>query len=712
MAIITKIQEKAGVAAGVIAVSLAFFLLGSDLFTGSNGLFGGNSQGTIGEIAGQEISAQQYQTMLENGRRNMQQRAGQTLNEQQEAQLESQVWEQLINDIAVKKELDKLGIKVGAAEQVDLIQGDNIDPTVQQYFMDPTTRQFDKNNIIRFLKELPKAPKEQRDQWLEIEKSIFEARRQQKYIGMLVGSAYTTTAEAKRLHEEQNAKANARYLFVPYFSMPDSTVKVSDDELQAYLNKHKTRYKGQDTRTFDYVVFGVIPSKTDTTAFYESFKQTVKDFAVAANDSGFAQAKSELPQKQWTSLAEMSEQLQAVVPSSIKGAISDRIYKDGEFYTIFKFKGTKQDTSFTARASHILLPFNAATSDSAKAAVRRNAADLLKRIQEGANFEVMARQFSQDGSAQNGGDLGFFKKGMMVKPFEDAVVSSGMGLIPRVVETQFGCHIIKVTAPKSNTLYNLLTISRKLEPSNATRDEAYRKSEEFISKVSDVESFKKQIKENKGLYLLTASRVSPTQNNINGQLTGNTAREMVRWAFSSDTDMGQVSSKAFEMNNGNAYAVAVLTGKSDKDKVSINDFKDELSTQVRNEKKAEQISNKLKGLAGTLEQIASKYGSGALVETVTGINFAGNSTRMGTAGPDPVVLGKIFGMKAGQKSKPVRGDQGIFLVESLGTTPAPAIADYTQYKNQGRQLAGQMSSYYFREVVKEAADIVDNRGKQ
>ena len=161
-------------------------------------------------------------------------------------------------------------------------------------------------------------------------------------------------------------------------------------------------------------------------------------------------------------------------------------YREGDTYFIYKYGGTKTDSVYSARASHILVrPEN--PSDSAKAAARQRAEGILNQIRGGASFEALAATNSADpGSAQRGGDLGYFQNnGAMVKPFEDAVFSmNSTGLVNRIVESQFGFHIIKVTDPRSNTLYRMATIAKTIAPSQATRDEAYRKADQFASSVS------------------------------------------------------------------------------------------------------------------------------------------------------------------------------------------------------------------------------------
>ncbi len=88
------------------------------------------------------------------------------------------------------------------------------------------------------------------------------------------------------------------------------------------------------------------------------------------------------------------------------------------------------------KASHILLNSSA------------DAAAMVKRLAAGEKFEDLAKRFSKCPSGQEGGDLGFFGKGMMVKEFEDAAFSLPVGQVSAPIKTEFGFHLIKVTAKR------------------------------------------------------------------------------------------------------------------------------------------------------------------------------------------------------------------------------------------------------------------------
>ncbi|MEI7584541.1 SurA N-terminal domain-containing protein [Runella sp.] len=701
MALINKIRERSGIAVIVIAASLMLFIVGGDII-GSQALFGGGNQ-TVGEIAGETINYKDFQLKLDQARQAFEAQSGRAASEAEQQSLREQVWNQYLVDYAYKKEFDALGLKVSNEELVDMVQGNNVSPAVQQSFTNPQTGVFDKTQVISYLKNLKNLQPVQQQAWQNFEKSLAQDRLRQKYENLIRLGSYVTRAEAEKEYQAQTTKASLRYLFVPFYSVVDTTIKVTDSQLEDYLAKHKDEYKGFDSRTIQYVSFPMVPTKSDSVELYNKIKDLARGLATSTSDSTFARINSDVPTKLYWSLSEMPDQLKVAVKSFIPGSVNGP-YREGNTYFIYKYGGTKLDTSSTVKASHILIRAEG-TSDSAKAIARTKATDLLKQLQGGANFEQLAAANSTDqASAQRGGDLGYFREGVMVKPFNDAVfAATSTGLIPRLVESDFGFHIIKVTEPKTNVLYKIAAIGKTMTPSQATRDAIYAKADQFALESKSKTAFDESVKKDKALIVQTANRIPESATNIN---TLQNAREIVRWAFNDDTKMEQTS-PVFETDE--QYVVAILTGKSEKSNPTINDFRDELTLKVRNAAKAEQIAKKLGTIqAPTLEAIAQKYGAGALVENANDISLA--TGFLTSAGLDPIALGRGFGLKAGKKSKVFTGENGVFIMEKITDTPAPAIGDYSMYK-ANLQAKNMQASYLLNEAIRENAKVVDNRAK-
>jgi peptidyl-prolyl cis-trans isomerase D len=275
-------------------------------------------------------------------------------------------------------------------------------------------------------------------------------------------------------------------------------------------------------------------------------------------------------------------------------------------------------------------------------------------------------------------------------------------LIDKVVETDFGYHIIKVTEGPVRTKYRLGAIQKNIVPSNETREATFKRASIVATAGLKVEDLRETIKKDASLTLLTADQIDPNAENVN---TLTNARELVRWA--NNAGVGEVRQEVFDLEN--QYVVAALIGKNESGDVKMEDYKEQSTFEVRKQKKAAQIIAKLSTGKGTLEDIAKSYGVQAQVNTANELSF-GNPQLPGI-GNDAIAVGRIFGMKPGQRSKPFAGDAGVLIAEVIKKTEAPKIADYTQFKTQLKQINANRIGYMVNEAVKEAAKIKDLRYK-
>lgn len=705
MALITKIREKSGVAAGAIAISLILFLVGSDIFQGNSSLFGGNDRTTVGEISGQTISIQEFQTRVEETQNAYTAQTGRTPSLDEQKTIREQIWNQFISEIAFQKEFEALGIRVSAEELTDMVTGENIHPAVAQQFTNPSTGELDKAYINQFLSNLKTLPIEQQKSWANFEQQLIKDRQRTKYENLIRLTNYVTQKDAEKTYFAENSKFGAKFVFVPFYTIPDSSVKISKAQMEEYLNSHKDEFQGIDSRSIKYVTFPVIPTKEDSTAFLGEVRQLAKNLATAQNDSAFAMLNSDERIPYRLIYSEIPENIKERMGEFQAGGIYGP-FKNGNVYTILKYDGKDIEKNYTVRASHILIrPINA--SDSAKAGAKEMAQNLLKSIKEGANFESVASLNSMDGTAQVGGDLGYFKdNGSMVADFEKAVFAfKGTGLLPNIVETEFGYHIVKVTEAKTNTYYKIATINKYISASQTTLDRVYAQADEFANANTTLAAFEQALEKDSSLIMLRADRLAPDANQVN---TLANARDLVRWAYDEDTQIGDGSKKVFEYEN--QYIVAYLTEASNKDDIKVEDYLVDLNFAVGNKLKGEKILEKLNGIGkGDLDFIAAQYGAGALVDSVQNLTIARGIMNMG--GPDAVAIGMVAGLKVGKVSKPFIGDNGVYIIQKTAEDKPSALADYSVNKKQAEALMNSRSSYLINEAIKENAKIKDNRYK-
>jgi peptidyl-prolyl cis-trans isomerase D len=698
MALIGTLRNKMG--AGVVVfvfVAIALFILSDLLSTKKTGGF--FSKKDVGEIAGHSVSLEEYQQMVREQERSYALNYNREPSERDKPLIQMQAWELLILKYAIQKQFDKTGVEVSSEEVWDMIQGKNVDANVKQAFTNPETGAFDKDKVVAYIKQLQTMPdgSEPRIRWDVFQESLRPGRQRVKYENLLIKTNYVTAAEAEKEYHSQSDVAEAKYLYIPFYSISDSSVTVTDDQLRDYYNSHKEKYKTEHTRDLSYVAFQVSASAADTADIKAEFAQVAQEFKKADNDSSFAAIHTDgkTPYEKYTpSTLPSYVSKDSLVVGKVIGPIVD-----AEGYKLVKVSKITSDTVYSAHASHILIKW-ADPSEASKNAAKEKARGILKEIKGGASFAAKAREHGTDGTASRGGDLGWFSSGQMVKPFETAVFNATKpGLLNDVVETDFGYHIIEVNNVKNNTAYYIAVIERTISPSDATVDEAYRKAENFAAGISSVEDFKERAKK-EGLAIQDAKALGTSERRV-GNLGD--ARQIVQWLFR-DASVGKVST-VFDLKD--VYVVAVMTGEVKKGYKPFETIKEEITPAVRNEQKAKQIIEKLKSATGSLEEIAKAYGSDANVYTSSDIKLSNSS--LPTVGVDPQAVGAVFSLENGKRSKPLQSDNGVVIFELGNKTIAPDIADYTTYKTQLEQNAGGRTSYNVGTAIKDNSDIEDER---
>lgn len=691
---------------GFVAVAISAFIL-NDLFgNGPRSVFG--NENTVGKIGGTTITLEEYQAAVQERENNYILNFGRQPGERERPLLQQQAWDMLISQKAIKPEFEKVGVKVTTDEIWDMIQGKNIDENVKSSFLD-SAGNFDRRRLIEYINQFnspaPIDPQalagwqEAKYRWSTFQRDLGLGRERIKYENLLIKTNYVTEAEAERDYHTQNDVAEVRYLYVPFFVISDSTV--ADSDLKDYYNRNKGKYKAEQTRSLSYVTFPIRASSADSAQIKQELEKLAADFKTVTEDSVFAASNTEgtepftkysnstLP----TFLADQKEKLTA---GTVIGP-----FLDGGSYKVVKVVRFGKDTVGNAKASHILIRWDAET-DADKKVAKEKAKKILGEIKAGADFAAKAREFGTDGTSSRGGDLGWFSSGQMVKPFEQAVFSAKKtGVLNDVVETQFGYHIIDVTGLADYTTYSVATIEIAISPSDETQNEAFLKAQTFASDLSGVEDFTEKAKK-EGLMVMNANDLKTADRRINDL---GEARTMITWLFR-DAKVGKVSD-VFDLDAD--YTVAVMTGETEEGIRSFDDVKEEIRPAALNEVKGKKIIETLNTKKGTLEEMAKAFGSDAIVNSSSDLKL--NSNTLPSVGLDPIAVGKIFSLESGKQSEPFAGENGVLVVELKNKTVAPAVGDYAMFKNQLLQGLNGRAGYSISEALKQGANIQDKRYK-
>eukprot|EP01006_Ploeotia_vitrea_P029322 TRINITY_DN61897_c0_g1_i1.p1 TRINITY_DN61897_c0_g1~~TRINITY_DN61897_c0_g1_i1.p1 ORF type:complete len:692 (+),score=-47.35 TRINITY_DN61897_c0_g1_i1:347-2422(+) len=685
MAIITKIREKAGWTAGVIAVTLGLFIVGTDLFSGNSSLLS-NDQ-VVGEIDGTDVKLQDFATAVDRLVNNYRASAGRAPSDAQMPGIRNQAWQQFIERIAYEKEYSTLGIEVTTAEIEDMIKGNNIHPGIAQAFKNPETGEVDRNQIEAFLYRIQQGQIDGTT-FTNFEKQLYPERKKQKYEGLLTLSSYATKHEAKREYDMQNTKFDFKYAYIPYSSIADSLVEFEDSDLRNYYEDNKSKYEKDANRAIEYVSFSIKPTTEDENDIRKDLAELIPLFTKTTNDTTFVEANSSNTNN--FKAARPNQLPQAIDPATIEVGKVYGPVKEGKVFKLYKLVSIGEDTVFSARASHILF----------KEDNKSKAQEILREIRRGADFAAMAKEHGTDGTKNRGGDLGWFAEGAMVTEFNDAVMgATNKGVLPRLVKTQFGYHIIEITELKTKKLFNLATIEKEITYSDATYEVAYSKAGRF-AQVKDRKEYDAKVTQD-SLTSIQALNIAPNSRYVNN-LSDPSVRNLVRWAYNDDTEIGDVS-ELVELND--QFIIAVLRGKREKGIAPFEDVKKEVEREVKKDIQKKIILEQLKGTDGLIDAVVKNFGNGASMNTLE--DRSASNPSIPKAGYAPNAFGRLLSMKAGEKSEPIEERNGIIILELTAKEDALETADYTVYQTQLQDKESRSVTSRVKKAIEEYAGVED-----
>ncbi len=694
MAIISTLRDKMGkFLVVVVGFSIAAFVLGDIL--GPNSSIGNPNQNIVGEINGEEIDLVRFNAIFEQLSYNFSLNNGRSPNNQEIAGIRDQAWEKLINDISYFNQYNELGITVTDKESVDMVQGDNIHPMILEAFTDPNTGVFNIDNVIGYLQNLSNQPANQQQAWFSFESNLKPMRLRTKYDNLISLTTNVNSLQSKSEYFNSSSTRDISYYFVPYYNIPDSLFQVSNIEMNNYLRKNSDDYKQEESRSLNFVYFPLESSSEDS-AFYiseiENIISSLKSGEI--NDSTFALLNSDgfNPYVKFN-----IDQLPEELKDKEVGFVSDIVYEDGGIL-VYKLSNIITDSKFKARAKHILLKFN----DQNKQDVRNEANRILSLLRNGSDFDETARTYSADGSASVGGDLGWFSEDMMVKPFEDAVFSrTRSGLIPRIIESDFGFHIINVTQPKTKKSYVVTTVYKQVLPSDNTRNNIYRNAEMFKIDVSQSRNNFEDLATESGYSSQSALDLDKNSSNISN-ITD--ARNVVLWAYDDSRDTDDISD-VLELNNG--YIVAHLADIKDEGTKKIDDVENSVRKKILDNKKFEYLSNIITDY-NTIDEIKSLYSNGEIYNMST-LDFNTNSIQ--NVGFSPEAIGVAFSLSEGELTKPIKIDDGIIVLNLNSISQADSLNSYSDFGISLLQANKFTSSLKVDKAIKEFSKIEDLRYK-
>ncbi len=712
MATLQNIRNRAGLLiAVVIGLALFAFILG-DLMGSGAPRFGKKS---VAEINGKAVGVNDYLAREKNLREFYELNAGgQNLDAETERQIQQETWRRLVRETIMDRSYQRLGIVVSTDELKTMVTGDQTmglsdnpaftepHPIVRQMFSNPETGQLNRAVMTNYFNALdnPQFAQEKK-RWLFIEDEIVNEKMNQKYFDLVKKGFQPSSLDLKDYVTETGKSTDFIYISKPFSEVSDEEITFTESDLKKYYKENRERYRQGESRTFQYVVFEVVPSDRDVENARYWTSQTKTEF-LRINDDEVPRYVNSTSDEPFDKRYYTYDELPALIKDSVFNASTDVVfgpYREEEAFKLVRAHDFQMRPD-SVRVRHILLSLQAYGGN--RSAIKSIADSLKQVIENGGNFNQIALEYSGDESNRAiGGDLGWFSEGQMVTEFNDACFENKRGDL-LTVETQFGTHIIRIeNQSRPVRKIQLATIVRNIYASDETNQDYYNRAVKFRGKATDLEKFTEQAREF-GLDPRFAPNITKDQQTIPGI---DDPLHIIKWAYSAEIgNVSNIFSQADEK-----YIVAVLTEAKENGYAPIDKVRSEIELAVKKEKKAERlVSNLNEKLAGVSDLSQFGIDNNENVGEATGVKFA--NTYVTGVGLEPYIVGASMYLPVDQVSEPLIGESGVFVLSVTNRTEPPiqGVVD-PAVKSRLRYSLESRSNYEAYNALMDAAEIKDNR---
>ena len=721
MSVIQNIQEKyAKLMAIIIAVALIIFVV-MLAFENGGRLFAGGNSTSVGKVNGKSIEYADFVKNVEQQKANIEKQpsyygpppTGELLQER----ANDAAWNFEINQAIMKSELNKLGIKVGKKEMGDILYGSNPPEDLKKNFTDSTgvyNAQLAKQQLDGVLKNKSTEPSriQAREQLIAYINYLESNREIEKYNSLFSNSVNVPKWLVEKETADKSQLAKISLVKDSYAANSDSTIKVSDKEIEDYIAKHKDDYKQPESRSIAYVVFNASPNGFDSAAAMKSVADLKAEFDSTKDINRFMNLQGQ---------PDFNDNY--VSAANVQSAVKDTLFKlgvgqsfgpyaEGGAYKLSRLLGIRtQPDSVTIR--HILISTNQQDPQTGQFYPVRDSVEAKKRIdsiqlaiKNGSNFDTLCSKFSEDGTRDKGGKYENVFAGQMVPAFDNFIFGNPVGA-KGVVKTEFGYHYIEILSQKgSGPAYKIATVAKPIEVSSETDDNANTQANQFAGDSRDAKSFDANAEKlkAKGINKNIATDITPMAYQIPGI---GLSRSFVKKVYKADRGETLDPEKI-----DNKYIVAIVTEINKEGTQSAAKARIYVEPLLRSKKIAEKLIKKI-GTPATLEAASAVLGNKP-IETIDSLRMTARDQTQVSArsiAGEPKVMGAAFNPANKGKIVVIEGGQGIYVVRvdnvmatSLGD--ADAAQQRKSRIEQAKQDAMQRSPI---SALRESATIKDKR---
>lgn len=702
MATIQNIRKRSGLLVVVVFVALMAFLLG-DLFKSGGSKFFGDPN-VVGSVNGRDISRLELSQAMEELK---------TGNPDQYAtassiQLSNLVWNSMMSDEILAEELDASGMNVSQEEiYLDIINN----PNIRQSFAG-ANGQFDENMFrsyvaqVRDNRDVNEQSAEMWTQWLAFERAVSSQAKNFKFTNALEKGVFMPASLIETDLARGDAQHPAQYVYVPYIDVNEDEIDVTESDVKSYYAKNKADFPQKAARNIEFINFPLAPSQADRDAVRAELALLAIEWFSIEDDSVFVNLHSDVRfiSEYFTQTELVGSGLDTLVAGQDIGYQKGPIDL-GTAFSVMKIVDRKM-LADSVKARHILIPFAGATrADPSVTAspmeAKATADSLFAYLKTNPTaFGTISEQFSSDVVAKaKGGDLGYFPRGAMAKPFENFCYlgnEGDMGLVP----TQFGFHIIEIIDQSgANEAFKVGQIIRQISPSDETIQSLYGQASTYAAAAQSSDDYR-ALASDQGLFLRPARNLVRFDEVIPGL---GTSRRVVRWAWDDDREEGNIG---LLENDGKGYVVVVLTDKLEEGTTPFVLVSDQCQEGAKKNAKRDIVVKRMESAisgATTIDAFAA-----AMVSEPRSMSFRINNVNIAGIGNEPQVVGAICGLEPGEMSNVIAGESGAFVAITQPAQPAPAVDYLNQAKSTQRSLRNLVSVQAYK-ALEDKASVKDNR---
>lgn len=708
MATLQKIRSKGPLLVIVIGLALFAFIAGDAWKV----LQPHQGKQDVGEVNGEVLSAQDYQKMVDELSEVIKLTNGlNSLTEDQLNNVKDQVWQSYVNNKLIAEQAEKLGLKVTDAEIQSIIDQGTHPLLMQTPFRNPQTGMFDKDMLKKFLvdyanlnaSQMPAQYVEYYQKmgafWQFVEKTLAQSTLAEKYQNLVTKSLISNPVAAEDAFNSRTEQSDLLLAGVPYSSINDSTVQVSDSEIKDRYNEKKEQFKQLvETRDIRYIDVKVVPSDADrkavekeVTEYSNQLASTTADFGTFVRSTGSSVNYSDVPVSKSVFPADVASRLDSTNVNEVYGPYYNQT--DDSFNAFKLLAKVSSPDSIQFRQIQVY----ADTEEKTKTL----ADSIYNALKGGADFAAVAKIYGQTGEAtwvnaqswegsELDADNSKFINTLLNQPVNElANLNMGQANL-----------ILQVMNKKSmQTKYKVAVVKREVEFSKETYNAAYNKFSQFVAQNTTIDSMVKNAEEI-GYTLMPRTDLSSAEHYVGGVRS---TREALKWIFAAKP--GEVS-PLYECGENDHLMVVALDKIHEAGYRDINSVAEMLRAEIRRDKKAEKIMEEMKKY-NTIAQV--KGMKDAVSDSVKHVTFSAPAYISVTRSSEPVIGAVAAKTAANKVSAPIKGNGGVYMIQVYAKEKGSEKFDAKQEETTLTNMAVRIAGNQLINDLYQKAKVVDQR---